>query len=227
MDVLVATSWRTTHPDARVGVLVLRNVVNPTQHDGLDARRAAVEEELRARFAGQTRAALQALDPVRAYAAFYKPFGKTYHVVLQLESVALKGKPLESASALLTAMFMAEVRTQLLTAGHDLDAVVPPLTVAAARGGETYVRITGQPQALKGDDLYMADARGIISSVIYGPDERTRITPATRHAMFVTYAPKGVGEGVVRRHLEELEASVRVVAPGATREILGIWGGPA
>ena len=51
-------------------------------------------------------------------------------------------------------MFMAEVHTQMLTAGHDLAAVAPPLTIAASRGGESFVRINGKPQELKPGDMY-------------------------------------------------------------------------
>jgi DNA/RNA-binding domain of Phe-tRNA-synthetase-like protein len=146
-------------------------------------------------------------------------------VLLQLESVALKARPLASPTALVQAMFMAEVESQLLTAGHDLDAVAPPLTIAAAGGNETYVRIGGEPQRLKPKDMYMADAQGVISSVIYGPDARTRITAETRAAMFVTYAPQGIAEEAVRQHLGRIEAYVRTVAPEASAAETGVYGG--
>jgi DNA/RNA-binding domain of Phe-tRNA-synthetase-like protein len=225
MDIKVADSWKKTHREARVGVLVLRDVSNSAHHDVLDERKRQIEDALRARFAGKTKADLGALDTIRLYNAFYKPFNKTYHVLLQLESVALKGKPLSSAMALVQAMFMAEVHTQLLTAGHDLTRVVPPVTIAASQGGEPYVRINGQVQALKSGDMYMRDAEGILSSVIYGPDQRTQIRPETRDVMFVTYAPKGIGAELLQQHMEELEEYVRIVTPEAQRDMLGVWGG--
>ena len=225
MDVKVADSWKNTHAEARVGVLVLRGVSNSTRHDSLDERKLRIEDELRTRFTGKTKADLTALDTIRRYNAFYKPFNKTYHVLLQLESVALKGKALSSTMALVQAMFMAEVHTQLLTAGHDLARVVPPLTIAASQGGEPYVRINGQAQALKPGDMYMSDTEGILSSVIYGPDQRTQIRPETRDVMFVTYAPKGIGAELLRQHMDELEEYVRIVSAEAQRDMLGVWGG--
>jgi hypothetical protein len=66
-DVHIADSWRSVHPDARVGVLVLRNVLNPARHEGLDVRRQALWASLRARFAGQSRAQLNELETIRAY----------------------------------------------------------------------------------------------------------------------------------------------------------------
>ena len=205
MPVVVADSWRAVHPDARVGVLALRNVRNPARHDLLDARRDALEASLRARFAGWSRAQLSELETIRAYTAFYRAFGQSYHVLLQLDSVAVKRKPIASGTALVQAMFMAELDTQLLTAGHDLDAIVPPLTIAAARGDETYTGITGQPHTLKPNDMYMADAQAVVASVIHGPDRRTRITSDTHRVMFVTYAPKGIGEDALRQHLAEID----------------------
>ncbi len=225
MDVVVAESWRAVHPDARVGILALRRVDNPSRDERLDARREALEAALRARFGGWTRGALGELPTVAAYSAFYRGFGKSYHVLAQLESVAVKGRTLASPSALVQAMFMAELDSQLLTAGHDLDAIAPPLTIAAARGDETYTRINGQPQGLKAGDMCMADARGVISSVLYGPDQRTRITADTRRVLFVTYAPRGIAEPALRDHLAEIEAHVRLVSPAAEREALNVWGG--
>ena len=47
--------------------------------------------------------------PIPAYNACYKGFKKTYHVQLQLESVALKGRSIPRVAALMEAMFMAEL----------------------------------------------------------------------------------------------------------------------
>jgi DNA/RNA-binding domain of Phe-tRNA-synthetase-like protein len=224
IEIMVADSWRKIHADARVGLLALRNVGDPTQHPLLDERKHAIEVAVRARFAGKTKADLNALDTIKAYNAFYKPFNKTYHVLLQLESIALKGKPIASATALVQAMFMAELNNQLLTAGHNLDVVVAPVTIAASRGDETYTRINGQTQTLKANDMYMHDAQGILSSVIYGPDQRTQITAQTRHVFFVTYAPKGIGDGALQKHLADIEEYVRLVSPEAEQVLCGVLG---
>jgi DNA/RNA-binding domain of Phe-tRNA-synthetase-like protein len=223
-QILVADSWKSVHRDARVGLLALSGAMNPDRHGALDAPKREIEDALRARFAGKSKADLAALDTIRAYTAFYKPFNKTYHVLLQLESVALKGKPLSSATALVQAMFMAEVEHQLLTAGHDLEKVVPPVTIAASRGDETYTRINGSVQTLKANDMCMYDAEGILSSVIYGPDRRTQITGETRRVLYVTYAPGGIAGELLRTHLDRLEQYVRLVSPGVARELSGVWG---
>jgi hypothetical protein len=59
------------------------------------------------------------------------------------------------------------------------------------------------------------DGEGIVSTVVYGPDRRTRITPETREVLFAVYAPAGVGESSVRDHLADIRANVLLVAPEA------------
>lgn len=207
--------WKTAFPGAQAGVLALRQVSNPPAAPALEARKQALEEALRARFAGQDRQAILVLPAVQANAAYYRRFGKTYHVQLQLESIAFKGKAIPSVAALVEAMFVAEIQNQLLTAGHDLDALQLPLRLDVSRGGETYTLMRGQEQPLKPGDMYIADGQGIISSILYGPDARTAIRPETQNALFMVYAPPGIAPQSVQDHLDGILANVRLFAPGA------------
>ena len=70
---------------------------------------------------------MREIEPLPAYAAYYKRFGQRYHVGMQLESVAQKGKDLPDVAALVEGMFVAELRNLILTAGHDLDQIALPL----------------------------------------------------------------------------------------------------
>ena len=117
----VTEAWRATYPDAHAGFLVMQGVKNPARHPGLEAEKQALEERLRTQFADQDRHALEAFGPIPAYTAYYKRFDKTYHVLAQLASIVCKGKAIPSVAALVEAMFMAEVKNGLLTAGHDRD----------------------------------------------------------------------------------------------------------
>jgi DNA/RNA-binding domain of Phe-tRNA-synthetase-like protein len=219
---IVSERWRAAYPGAAVGVLAMRGAANPEYHPALDARKAELESQLRARF--RDRAELKALDPIGAYTAYYKRFKKTYHVLLQLESVVLKGKPIPRVAALVEAMFVAELKNLLLTAGHDLDVVEEPVRLDVSDGSERYVRLNGQEQVLKAGDMMIADAQGVISSVLYGPDRRTRIVPHTRRVLFTVYAPPGIGEGAVHEHLHDIAANVVLIAPGAEVEVLEVVG---
>jgi DNA/RNA-binding domain of Phe-tRNA-synthetase-like protein len=190
----------------------MRGVSNPERSDALEAAKRRLEEELR----GGTRNE----HVLRAYVDYYRGHGKTYHVKAQWESVATKGKPIPSRAALVEAMFMAELESLVLSAGHDLDAVVGPVRVDVTAEGDRYELLNGSEAVLGGGDMMMADDAGIVSSVLRGPDRRTRITPATRNVLFTAYAPAGVGEDAVRAHLESIRAKVELIAPGAQTEEL-------
>ena len=216
MDLHVAEGWRQTYPGASIGLLVMDGVENPPEHAALAEHVRDVENELRGRWSGVTRAELNQLPEFEAYRSYYRRFEKTYHVQLQLESVALKGKPLRSTGALVLAMFAAELRNRLLTAGHDLAAIEGGVSISVAEGGERYVGIGARELMLRSGDMYIHDDVGIISSVLHGPDDRTRITPSTRQVAFCVYAPAGIRPEAVERHLTDMAGTVRVIAPSAS-----------
>jgi DNA/RNA-binding domain of Phe-tRNA-synthetase-like protein len=223
-ECMSSEAWRSTYPGAHVGILAMRGVANPDHHAGLDKRKEELEKSIRSRYSGYDRADLKDLPALKAYGDYYRAFKKTYHLQLQLESILLKDRSIPQVAALVEAMFMAEMDNLLLTAGHDLEALEMPMVVGVSEGTESYVGIGGNEQRLKQGDMMISDARGILSSVIYGPAKRGRITRLTRQAIFTVYAPPGIGEEAVRKHLGDIQANVLVVAPEAvvlSLEVLG------
>jgi DNA/RNA-binding domain of Phe-tRNA-synthetase-like protein len=221
----VTSAWKTTYPEALAGVLVMRDVSNPAHHPALENKKAALEEELRARYSGQDRAAIASHPVLQAYGEYYRQFKKTYHIQLQLESIVLKGKSIPSVAALVESMFMAEMQDMLLTAGHDLDLLHLPLTLDVATGTEQYTLLRGDEQILKPGDMLIRDQVGVISSIVYGPDQRTQITPNTRNVVFTVYAPPGIDEPTVAEHLQHIQENVMVFAPQAQVELFNVYKG--
>jgi DNA/RNA-binding domain of Phe-tRNA-synthetase-like protein len=223
LPVQVTDTWREAFPDARVGLLLVDGVSNPATQAGLEARAREVEARLRERFNGADRAALLALPTMQPYLRHYRAFGQTYHVLRQLESVALKGTPLRSPSALVLAMYAVELETLLLTAGHDADALRPPLVLDRSTAGDAFTGINGREHALRDGDMLVRDADGIISAVIYGPDQRTRLNPNTTRVLFTTYAPGGIDADTLDRHLAMLSDTVRLIAPAAAIRLQAVY----
>jgi DNA/RNA-binding domain of Phe-tRNA-synthetase-like protein len=216
MQVGASFAWRQAYPGAHVGALLLEEVSNTAPTPALTAALASIERDLRATFGAADRATLLAQPQLAAYQRHYRAFGQTYHVLRQLESVALKGRPLSSpGGGLVSAMFGAELESGLLTAGHDADALAGDLLVDCAGEGDRFVGIGGSERTARPGDMLIRDGRGIISAVLDGPDERTRLGPSTRRALFVTYAPAGIEAAAVRAHLERLAELVRLTATGA------------
>ena len=217
----VSDAFRAMYPGAAMGILAMRAVANPTEHATLDREKEKLENEIRARFADRN--TIRAHPTIQAYNDYLKQFKKTYHVQLQLESIALKGKSIPRVSALVEAMFMAELKNLLLTAGHDLATVQMPVTLDVATGSERYVLLNGQDQVCKSGDMTVRDAQGVISSVVYGPDYRTRITAESRDILFSVYAPPGIEPERIQQHLRDIQANVMLIAPAAETELLQVF----
>jgi DNA/RNA-binding domain of Phe-tRNA-synthetase-like protein len=215
MELVLSERWRATYPGASVGILAIAGAENPASHPGLEAAKRELEARLRKEFEGLDRPALRQHPRIQPYAAYYSRFDKTYHVQLQLESVVLKAKPLPTTAALVDAMLMAELKNLLLTAGHDLEVVKEPLAVDVADGRESYIRLGGNHQSLKPGDMMIRDAEGVISCIVYGPDERSRLTSRTTMALYTVYAPQGVPGPAVRKHLEDVQSYIRLFSPAA------------
>ncbi len=218
----VTDEWKRAYPEAHAGIVHLSQVSNPERHAELDLLKDKLAQDLKARFKDLEQ--LRSAEPIKAYQAYYKRFKKSYHVQHQLESLIFKGKPIPRVAALVEAMFVAELGNMLLTAGHDLDLIQGEITLRVSNGSERYTRLNGQEQELKAGDMFMEDFKGVISSVIYGPDNRTMIRRETRNVLFAVYAPPGISEDALRRHLQELAQNVKVVSPEAKLEELEIVG---
>jgi DNA/RNA-binding domain of Phe-tRNA-synthetase-like protein len=214
--------WKEAFPGASVGILVMRNAANPVNHVDLDARMTEVESDIRARYSEGGRPVIRAVPTMQAYAAYYRKFKKTYHVQGQIESVALKNSSLPRISTLVSAMFTAELKNHLLTAGHDVGALQLPVTLDVSTGDETYTKMNGKEQALSPGDMFISDALGVMSSIIYGPDSRTPITSGTSDVLFTAYGPEGISAQQMTGHLEDIRDFVKLASPDAHIETLEV-----
>ena len=219
----VDPNWRNAHPGASVGLNALRGVRNPAADDALNDLASALEADLRARLGTVDRETIRALPPLPAYAAYYKRWGQRYHVAMQLESVTQKSKPLPRVAALVEAMFIAELRNLLLTAGHDLDMLELPVRLSVG-AGQAFSGPSGKEMTVKPNDMVIADAQSrVLSAIITGPSDFARIGPETTAVLFYTYAPPGVAPDLVSTHLDEIERNVKLISPEAVvigREIV-------
>jgi len=220
---IISNEMKKVYPEALLGILAIRNVCNPTQHEELDRCKFELENNLREKYAGLDKAYLKNMEPIKTFSDYYKRFKKTYHVLLQLESIVFKNKSIPKVASLVEAMFMAELKNLLLTAGHDLDAVDLPIKLDVSSGGEKYTQINGQEKELLPNDMMVSDLQGITSSIIYGPDKRTRINPDTRNVLFVVYAPPGIEKSKVFQHLQDIQKYVHIIASKSEVELLKVF----
>ncbi|MCO5220560.1 MAG: hypothetical protein M9947_03140 [Thermomicrobiales bacterium] len=216
----VTERWKTTWPGAVAGCLIVTGVANPERSDALEQRVEQIETSVRQRYAGADRPTLRSQPPFDAYARYYKRFGQNYHVLHQVESVALKGKPIPRRAALVEAAFAEEVASGLLTAMHDAAMIGSHIVTDAALGTEAMTRPNGTSVTIDADDMYMRDEHGTLTSVIRGPAAYGLVRPQTTDLAVCVYAPAGIGVDAVRTHLDAILANVRLIAPGANLELI-------
>jgi DNA/RNA-binding domain of Phe-tRNA-synthetase-like protein len=201
----------------------MRNVFSQETSQSLEEKRAALEKQLRERYQGMSRADYLQVSEIAAYSTYYKHFEKTYHLLLQLESVTQKNRPIPKGVQLVQAMFMAELNSLLLTAGHDLDQIQGSIKLDSANGEEVYTLLRGDEVTCKFGDMVTSDSKGVFCSVIYGQDQRTKITQITRNVLYVVYVPNGIPAKVIENHLSDLEENVHLIAPQAVTEFRHIY----
>jgi DNA/RNA-binding domain of Phe-tRNA-synthetase-like protein len=218
LAIAATDEWRAAHPGAIIGLLEVSSLVNDAACPALDERKREIEADVRARYGGLTRRELLGFPVMAAYAAYYKRFEKTYHVQLQLESIAWKGKRLPDVSPAVDANFAAEVATLVLTAGHDADQLREPILMDVSRPGDQMVQMNGAVKDLRPGDMIMRDTRGIACSIIYGQDVESPISVGSTHVLYVAYAPAGVPAGQVDLQLARIEEHLRLCVPAAVTE---------
>ncbi len=218
LSITTTPDWRSAHPWAVIGLLELSGVDNTRHSPALNARKRVVEQRLRELYAGYSRKDFLALPVLAAYARYYKRFEKTYHVLLQVESLALRGQNLPDVSPLVDANYTAEVETLVLTAGHDVDKLAGPVVMDIARSGDMLAQMSGPQRAIQPGDMVMRDQEGICCTILYGQDNRSPITAETRQVLYVAYCPAGVPRQAVEAQLTQIEEYVRLFAPQARLE---------
>jgi DNA/RNA-binding domain of Phe-tRNA-synthetase-like protein len=184
----------------------------------LDQEKRNVEARLREKYAGYSRDDFLALPVMGAYHRYYRKFGYTYHVLLQLESVVLKGKSLPNVSPLVDANFAAELETLILTAGHDVAQLEGPVLIDVAREGDQITQMNGNQKDVPVGDMLMRDANGVACTILRGQDNRSPISRSTTHVLYVSYVPAGVTGEQVRAQLAAMENYVRLFAPDCVVE---------
>ena len=207
-------------PGVKMGVLAMTNV-NASAPLAPSVFTEAMNE-IQRRYGQLDRAGLKGKHPIDEYVAYYKKFGYSYHVLAQLESVLQGKKQVRAASGLLQAMFLTELESMLLTAGHDLVKLQMPISLQVASGDETYQSISGRETTAVRGDLIVCDGGGVLSSIMRGPDFGSRITASTSGVLFTIYAPPGVHTAEIKTNLHKLEEMIRSFSRMAETDHLAV-----
>lgn len=220
LSIFATLAWHTAHPGAVIGLLELSGITQPKLSPELEQIKQETEFRLRQKYQAGTRKDLASHPVMAAYIRYYKRFKKSYHVLLQAESIALKNKSLPEICPLVDSAFVSEMETFVLTAGHDVSLLMPPILIDVSHEDDQMVQMDGTVKTIRAGDMIMRNAEGISCSILYGQCKRSPITAETKHVLYVAYAPSGVPQDTVRTHLLKIETNIRLYAPDAVLEQL-------
>jgi len=207
-----------TYPNLPFGIMIMKNLCNTNTHPKLDEEKIILEESIIKKYGSLSRSELKAASPLKEYAQFYKAFKKTYHVQLQLESVAQKGKSLPSVAAIVEAMFMAELKNQILTAGYDLSNIKLPVEATVSDGDVSFIGMGEKEKTPPEGDVIFKSMNTILGSIICGPNHQNRIIRETTSVMFTVYGVPNITQDQIEQHFNDIAHYVKIVSPNATIE---------
>jgi DNA/RNA-binding domain of Phe-tRNA-synthetase-like protein len=218
MEITISENLKARHKQVQLGTLIIRDVQNKDFDERLDKEKRKIEQFIRENYKEPDN-----VKRLRQYNDFYFEFGEAFPVKNQIKSI-LEGKQIPSISCLVEAMYMTELKHACLMAGHDLDAIQGDLVLDIAQEGEIYTKINDESQEIKKDDIVMRDGLGIIASVLYGPDNRTKIIPISKNIIYLVYFPFVATRNEIITILADLASYLRICeGPHAKIERMKIY----
>lgn len=212
--IFISDAVRTQYPKAHFAMMKVKGFRPDFTREKIDQVMEEELEEIRNRHASYDRKDFSATAPVLSYGSYYKRFKKTYPLIGQLESVVIHGKKIPPVGIPVEVMFLAELKNLILTAGHNLEAIEGPLAIDVATEPISYIGISGKETRVVPNDLYVRDERGVLSSILNGPDHRTRIDPKTENVVYFAYGVEGVTKEELYHHLHTIASFLCRAAKG-------------
>ena len=152
------------------------------------------------------------------YFRYFRKFKKTYPVMMQFESVLLKGREFPRWNAVTAVPFLVELETHALCGTHDIDRLMGPVELYQAEAKEPFEGLRGDEAHTYPGDVTGRDAGGIIFSMIAGADSRTCVHPDSRHVFYPVFGTPDIAPALIEDALETLSGFVRTICPGAKTE---------
>ena len=149
------------------------------------------------------------------YFRYFRKFKKTYPVMMQFESVLLKGREFPKSNAVTAVPFLAELETHVLTGTHDVEQLLGPAELYLAQAKEPFAGLRGDLVHTYPGDLCARDEGGIIFSMIAGADARTCARQTSRHVFYPVFGVPGQDPAALRPTQERLAEYARILAPDA------------
>lgn len=154
------------------------------------------------------------------YYKYFKKFKKSYPVMLQYESFAIKGRPFPRFNPVVEVPFLVEVKTWVLSGCHDIDTVQGDLLIYSPESKEDFTGIRGETVHNYPNEMSGKDDGGIILSMIAGADDRTCGTEASRNVFYPLFGTPDQDPAELKAAADLMAEYVKVLAPTAQIEYI-------
>ncbi|MFX1284838.1 MAG: phenylalanine--tRNA ligase beta subunit-related protein [Promethearchaeota archaeon] len=198
MQVHITPDLKRVYPESSFGSLIVRNIPNRKIHEALEEIKRDLERSIREEYEEVDNDSM-----IQNYNSYFKKWNKIYPIEYQIKTIRSGGK-FPQVSVLVDSMFVAELFNRILTSGHDLEEIHGDLTFDISREGERYLKLNGQEQKLKKNDVVLRDNEGLLACILYGPARRTSITLKTKDALYFAWCPYMTDEELIMSHLKKI-----------------------
>ncbi len=212
MDIHITADLKKLYPESIFGSLIIRNIPNQKIHEALEERKRDLERRIR-----EVHGEVDIDNIIQKYNTYFRMWKKTYPIEYQINTIRSGGK-FPQVSVLVDSMFIAELNSMILTSGHDLEEIRGDLSFDISREGERYLKLNGQVQKLKKNDVVLRDNEGLLACILYGPTMRTSITLKTKDALYFAWCPYVMDERLIMAHLKEILENLSHIFGSVTSE---------
>lgn len=187
MEITISDKLKEAWSNVQLVALIIRNVQNKDYDDEkLEKEKKAAEQYIRETFKYKKK--VEQIVRVMQYDAFYSQFNEIFPVERKIVDI-INGKEMLSENCLIEIMRINEIVSYCIMSGHDLDAIEENLVLDLASGKEIYIKINGEAEKIKQDDIILKDKRGVIFSLLDGPDNRTKLIRTSKNIIYFVYFP--------------------------------------
>lgn len=149
------------------------------------------------------------------YFRYFRKFKKTYPVMMQFESVLLKGRKFPRWNAVTAVPFLVELETHVLCGTHDIDRLMGPVELYQAEAKEPFEGLRGDEVHTYPGDVTGRDAGGIIFSMIAGADARTCAREESCHVFYPVFGVSGQEPDALRSAQTRMAEYAKLLANNA------------
>lgn len=189
---------RTVPWNVVIGLITARGIDSDALERGL-----GLAQETASLDTSQRRA--QAMTRMDAFESFFTQNGFRCPLRDQFKSILEKGLP--TGSPLVRALLLAEMSTGILMGAQDASAITGTLLCDLARGGEVFAGMRGEVLCSTGE-IVLRDSRGIIATLLQGPDRRTRLKKDTRDVVFIVFSVPNIEVTDIQEAMQAVQALV-------------------